>query len=182
MPEMTIKMAMAMIDKLGITRDHKILYFGCAKGYLVKAMRLLWRQAWGWDISEYAIEHADSDVKQYCSLVQDILKRPPDQIFNWCIAKDVFEHVNESDISKYLDLLSHHTSKMFVIVPLGDGERFTVPAYNLDKTHCTAQTESWWFSKFLESGWKLKEFNYEVPGIKDNWAHHPKGNGFFILE
>lgn len=34
------------------------LDFGCAKGYLVKALRLLGLDAYGYDVSKYAVENA----------------------------------------------------------------------------------------------------------------------------
>lgn len=46
-PELTIPMAMTIIDLLGIKPNESVLDYGCAKGYLVKALRMLHRNAWG---------------------------------------------------------------------------------------------------------------------------------------
>ena len=67
MPEATTAMAMAIIDELGIKPFDRVLDFGCAKGYLVRALRILHRQAWGVDISEYAISKVDKEVNGYCA-------------------------------------------------------------------------------------------------------------------
>ena len=64
-PELTIPLAFSMIEYLKISPEEKILDFGCAKGYLVKAFRLLHRQAFGYDISDYAKESAPYDVKKF---------------------------------------------------------------------------------------------------------------------
>ena len=39
--------------------------YGCAKGFLVHALRILGSKAYGEDISEYAIEHCYPAVKPY---------------------------------------------------------------------------------------------------------------------
>lgn len=65
MPELTIPFAMRIIDYLHIERGESILDVGCAKGYLVKAFKWLGRDAYGIDISSYAINNADTEIKSY---------------------------------------------------------------------------------------------------------------------
>ena len=55
MPELTIRMAHCLIQDLSIDKSHSVLDYGCAKGFLVKALRLLDIDAFGLDVSEYAI-------------------------------------------------------------------------------------------------------------------------------
>ena len=82
---MTVPMAMTMIDYIAIKRGQSVLDIGCAKGYLVKAMRWLGREAWGCDISDYALEKADPEVKQFLS------KTLPKEYFHFAISKDTLE-------------------------------------------------------------------------------------------
>ncbi len=60
LPELTIPMAMVLIDTLGIRpgAGQRVLDFGCAKGFVTKALRMLRRDAWGIDISRYALSQA----------------------------------------------------------------------------------------------------------------------------
>ncbi len=54
----------------------RVLDVGCAKGFLVKAFREVGVEAWGVDISEYALSSAPEDVRTYlyrADLNQDIL-------------------------------------------------------------------------------------------------------------
>jgi SAM-dependent methyltransferase len=44
-----------------------VLDVGCAKGFLVEALRNRGVQAWGIDVSEYAISEVDDSVRQYCA-------------------------------------------------------------------------------------------------------------------
>src|SRR6266850_2392896 len=90
MPQLTTRMVRVIVEHLGITSGDKILDFGCARGYLVKAFRLMGYCSWGLDISQWAIENCDPDVKGWVGLIGDESKRDaPD----WIIAKDVLEHV-----------------------------------------------------------------------------------------
>jgi len=173
-PELTIPMAMAMIDFLDIKKDETILDFGCAKGYLVKAFRLLHRKAWGCDCSKYAIDNVDTSVQDYCSDKYD------DVEVDICISKDVFEHIHPDDLSIILSKLK--ADSLFVVVPLGDHGKYVVPAYHMDKTHVVCENEYWWEDLFRRNGWKLADFRYRVEGIKDNWSQFPRGNGFFTLQ
>ena len=85
-PELTIPMAARLIEYLGIAEHQKILDFGCAKGYLVKAFRLLHREAYGYDKSEYAINCVPEEIKDY-------IRNQVDGGYDWIISKDVFEHI-----------------------------------------------------------------------------------------
>ena len=181
-PELTIPMAMTMIDYLGITPKHSILDFGAAKGFLVRAFRLLHRQAWGCDISQYAIDCADSLTQEFLKTSTPESIIPFDKFFDIIIAKDVLEHIPPNDLGSILKLMASRGKRLFVVVPLGENGKFIVGAYHLDKTHLIAESMEWWVAKFNEAGYSLLSADYRIPGIKDNWARFPQGNGFFLLE
>lgn len=184
LPELTIKLAYNIIKYLGIKDEHAVLDYGCAKGYLVKAMRILDIDAYGADISGYAISMADSDVRQYCRLIDSADGLPFDKKFDWLITKDVLEHMAEDVLDAFLKTSRSSSVNSFHVVPLGDGDgHYVVPSYDLDITHTIAQPADWWINKFEHAGWKLKSFLYRVPGVKENWtSQYEKGNGFFVLE
>ena len=183
LPEMTIRMAYNLIKYLGLDERDLILDYGCAKGYLIKALRLLDIQAFGCDISQYAFEKMDPDVKEYCKLISPDLRIPFNEQFDWLITKDVMEHLYEDDLNLMLDQTRRSARNMFHIIPLGDGEKFRIEAYHNDPSHVHMKNEEWWRTKFGQHGWKVKRFDYQVRGIKENWtSKFPKGNGFFVLE
>ncbi len=184
LPELTIKLAYNIIKYLGIKEEHTVLDYGCAKGYLVKAFRILDIKAYGVDISQYAIDTADSEVREYCRLISTNNALPFQQKFDWIITKDVIEHMSEDTLDDFLKTSRISSASSFHVVPLGTGDNhYVVPAYDLDITHTLAKPEDWWINKFKQAGWKLKSFSYHVPGVKENWtSQYEKGNGFFILE
>lgn len=183
LPELTIKMAHKLIQHIDLKQGDRVLDFGCAKGYLVKALRILDIEAYGCDISEYAINNVDQGVVKYCYLNKQNFSLS-EQTFDWIISKDVLEHLEEKSINEFLSLAKHKTDKMFHVVPLGDkNDNFIIPAYNYDNTHIQKKTINWWIKKFKLHGWTNISYTFHVPGIKDNWTkQYPKGNAFFTIK
>ena len=68
---------------------------GCAKGFLVHALRLLGCQAFGEDISEYAIENCHDKVRPFLSTTTD-------KKYDLLICKDVLEHVPQQNLPSLL--------------------------------------------------------------------------------
>ena len=186
--ELTIPMVSRMIEELGIAVADTVLDYGCAKGFVVKAFRLLGRQAWGMDVSNYAIEHCAQGMRRYLCHV-DETQRAADWIwpegfpyqFDWCICKDVLEHVETpEELHVVLIMLRAMCKNMFVVVPLGEDGVYNEPAYALDKTHHIAENVDWWLRAFHVAGFDYVRAGFEFPGVKENWKTHEKSNGFFI--
>jgi predicted TPR repeat methyltransferase len=181
MPELTIKMANRIVRYLNININDVVLDFGCAKGYIVKALRILDINAFGCDISQYAINSVDSDARDYCYLVKNNIFEN-NRKYDWLITKDVLEHMNEADIDKLLSQGLNNVKSMFHVIPLGNNGKFIVPEYHDDPSHIQIQSKGWWIEKFQEHGWEVIKFDYRVDGIKDNWTERYEfGNGYFTL-
>ncbi|MCH9650146.1 MAG: class I SAM-dependent methyltransferase [Deltaproteobacteria bacterium] len=201
--DQTVAMAQAMVEVLQLKPEHKVLDYGCAKGYLVRALRILGMSAWGVDISRYAIGCVDPEVRSFCAQVSSnghlTIPRPLPEaspgvlssfaveaaVENGCdydmaISKDVLEHIPYQQLPGLLSTIRQVSRGLFAIVPLGDGERFIVPEYEDDPTHEIRESMEWWQETLERAGWRVERSEYLMPGIKDAWAHYPKGNGFFI--
>lgn len=179
LPEVTIPFCAKIIEFLGIRENETILDLGCAKGFLVKGFRLLHRQAWGIDISEYAISCTPKDIKPYVNLIRS--SEELREYYDWVIAKDVFEHISYSQINNLLDNLRIVAKKIFAIIPLGDGKKYVIPDMERDITHIIREDIDWWIRQFESSGFKAVYRSYKVRNIKEKWTAWGKGNGFFIL-
>lgn len=177
-PELTIPMAMTIIDLLRIERGATVLDFGCAKGFLVKALRMLYRDAWGVDCSDYAIGKLDAEVKAFCGPIQSLMRHDG---FEHIIAKDVLEHIEKGKIHDWLTILREKGKKLLAIIPLGENGKYRVPAYEKDVTHRIKENENWWLEAFAKAGWNVEWYGFRVAGIKDNWAMYERGNGFYVL-
>jgi predicted TPR repeat methyltransferase len=149
--------------------------YGCAKGFLVNALRIVGCDAWGEDISEYAVENCHPNVRDYVSL-------PNDKTYDLLICKDVLEHVEVEDIPSVLQKFKKKSKQFFFVIPLGDDDRFRIREYEVDITHVTKKDEEWWIKMFESQGLELVKFSYSLGSIKEKWIEpYPHGNGFFIL-
>lgn len=76
---------------------------GAGTGGLVAALRLLGIDAYGVDISKYAVEEADKNIKRYLKNA-DIINIPyPDNSFDLVVTYDVLQHVERSKIKKAVE-------------------------------------------------------------------------------
>lgn len=156
----------------------KVLDYGCAKGYLVHALRQLGVDAWGFDISDYAVENAHPPVKEYIN--------NPNQpkLFDFIICKDVMEHVPEEQIPLVLKDMQNKLSvlgEIIFVIPLGDNNIFRIREYELDVTHVTKKDEDWWINTFRENGFKTLDFKYKLGDVKKKWQGNDYGNGIFTV-
>jgi len=187
MPEMTLRMAHHMIQTLGLKPSDVVLDFGCAKGFLVHAMRILDIPCFGVDISEYAISRAPAEVRDFCKQIMSIEDMIDNKApYDWIVSKDVLEHLHEPEIDCFLEVAYRSSKKLFIAVPLGGDDtsgKFIIPSYDLDKTHVTVKSFSWWQHKCEHFGWQVMAAGYSFPGMKENWVKiDAKGNAFFTLE
>ena len=187
-PELTYPMAHVICSSLKIKKNDKVLEYGCAHGFLVKALNDFKIDAYGVDISSYALSKVDIGIKKKTSLLKDnniknSLKKMKIKFkFDHIISKDVFEHIEPKDLKKILREMSTLTRELFVVVPLGDIGKYRIASYAEDKTHIIAESENWWKKLFIENKFKIKSFSYNIEGIKDKWYNvNTKGNGFFKL-
>tara|TARA_B100000965_G_scaffold162235_1_gene135145 strand:- start:1708 stop:2307 length:600 start_codon:yes stop_codon:yes gene_type:complete len=150
--------------------------YGCAKGFLVHALRIIGCKAFGEDISDYAISHCHPEVKDYVST-------PNANRYDLLICKDVLEHVEVDDMPSVLQSFKKKSNQFFFAVPLGDNDRFRIREYEVDITHVTKKDEQWWIDMFQSQGFKLVDFSYNFGSIKEKWMKvDPHGNGFFVME
>jgi methyltransferase family protein len=178
LPNLTIPMCEVLTEHCGIELGDRILDFGCARGYIVKALVSLGYDAIGTDVSKWALENCDPSVKH---LVRN--EWPPNNPVDWIIAKDVLEHISLHNISRLLLQMAAAARKgVFIVVPLakGLGQRYAVDEYEADVTHSLRWPLDQWMDEVLNAfdhTWEVS-CRYRIAGIKDNYAQWVKGNGF----
>lgn len=178
LPDLTIPMAKRMAEHCGFDKKDKILDFGCARGYLVKALLQNGYNAYGTDVSKWALENCDAEVRYRVS------SQWPVKDIDWIIAKDVLEHIRMGDLLQVIARMMVNAKKgIFVVVPLSEhtDEAYVVPEYELDVTHVIRLPLWSWVKLFHlyapDASWEISA-RYRIEGIKDNYAGWSKGNGF----
>jgi 2-polyprenyl-3-methyl-5-hydroxy-6-metoxy-1,4-benzoquinol methylase len=132
-----------------------VLDVGCAMGYLVVALRDLGVEAYGIDISDYAISRIREDCKPYCRVWSALEPIPEDfpKFFDLVTNIEVAEHLNEEDGKKLIKN----------ICQLSDSILFSsTPDDNNEKTHFNVQKSEYWSQIFAQNGfYKKLEYNAE---------------------
>lgn len=149
-----------------------VLDAGCAMGYLVAALRDRGVEAWGIDISEYAISNVREDIKPYCvvgSLTEKLPSSLPEK-FDLVITIEVIEHMYEEDGKRAIKNLCS----------LADRIVFSSSADDYDEyTHYNVQQREYWAYAFAEQGF-FDDLSYRPQYItpwciyfqkKNDWNH-----------
>lgn len=155
-----------------------ILDLGCSFGYIVYALRLMGVDAYGYDISEYAIWNCKEEIREFVFCDREQVPAV-DVVFG----KDILEHIPYGVLPAELKWIASVCKEACFVVPFGEDKKYRILEYALDTTHVICENEEWWTINFVEAGFIIRDFSHYVPGIKDNWINrHPYGNGVFFLE
>src|SRR6516225_1448695 len=105
-------------------RPRLVLDVGCAKGFLVECLRDRGVEAYGLDVSEFAISEVRPDIKPYCWVgsVQDSISKD----YNLITCIEVCEHLSEADARDAVrEMTAHADSILFSSTP----SDFTEPTH-----------------------------------------------------
>jgi hypothetical protein len=94
-----------------------ILFGGCAKGFEVRAAKELGYDAYGIDISEYALVHADPSVLSQCTLgsITDLSKFYKDDSFDLFASFDAWHTIHPDEREQAAKEISRITKKGILI-------------------------------------------------------------------
>jgi SAM-dependent methyltransferase len=128
---------------------------GCAMGFLVEALHKRGVDAWGIDISDYAISQADDSVRERCSVatLTDALPRRYDLIT--CI--EVVEHLPQAEAEQAIANLCSASDRILLS---------TTPQDFGEPTHLNVQPPENWSEIFARHGFYRdldRDFSYLSP-------------------
>ena len=163
----------------------KILDLGCAYGQVVACMLKKGYDAYGIDLSDFAIAEGH---KEYSPLVGRTIQGSiheldpyEDETFDFLYSQQVFEHV-PADVCDELAAETFRIAKpgatLWAGLVLDLCKDYQPQGFNpkdTDKTHINLRHGSWWDKKFLNAGWSIdKEFD-------NKFRNHrlPDGYSFF---
>ena len=175
LPSLSLPFASALCDQLDISVGNRVLDYGCARGYLVKALRILNREAYGIDASTWAVENCDADVRACVFHTSATPLLPPIDIV---LCKDVLEHMTAESVEDVLLTLSRYCDRLWVCVPLGANDQYIIPEMERDSTHVLRRDLDWWAAMVGKTGWLVEWKKYCMAHVKERWTQYKDGYGF----
>lgn len=134
-----------------------IIEAACSKGYFVRKARMFGHYAVGFDLSEYAVSKAPTEVQRYVR-VHDAIDTWPweDNSADVVCAWEFFEHIHDENIPAVLDemvrILRPGGSlwlKTGIIIP---SDHPFAGQEDHDHTHVAVHDREWWESLFASKG------------------------------
>jgi glycosyltransferase involved in cell wall biosynthesis len=122
-------------------RPNTVLDAGCAMGFLVECLRRRGVQAFGIDISQYAIDNVHSDVQQYCWIGS--VTDPFPQRYDLIVCIEVLEHLPSTEAEITLRNLCRHADDILFSSTPNDFK---------EATHLNVQPPEYWAELFAHEG------------------------------
>jgi ADP-heptose:LPS heptosyltransferase/glycosyltransferase involved in cell wall biosynthesis/SAM-dependent methyltransferase len=122
---------------------------GCAKGFLVRALRERGLEAHGFDHSAWAIERAEEGARPFVRL-GDVATIDFDRQFDVTVAMSIFESLTEAQLRAFLPRARRWTQQaLFAVVAIPQLQG--VPRG--DRSQITLRDRDWWMDCFERAGW-----------------------------
>ncbi|GEM_PF-407571 len=142
---------------IGKLQPQTLLDAGCAMGLLVEEMRRRGVEAFGIDISEYAISQVHPDVKPYCWVGS--VAEPFPQSYDVIVCIEVLEHMPREDAERAIaNFCRHAKSVLFSSTPFDYRE----------PTHFNVQPIEAWAALFAQHGF-YRDVDFDASFISP-WA------------
>ena len=122
-------------------RPRRVLDAGCAKGFLVEALWERGVEAYGIDISEYAIGEVRQDMRAYCR--QSSLASPIEGQFDLITCFEVVEHMTEEEALAAIRNLTAATDAILFS---------SSPTDLIEPTHVNVRPTISWMHAFADAG------------------------------
>jgi hypothetical protein len=130
---------------------------GCAMGFLVESLRKIDVEAYGVDISEYAIQNAHESIRSYVSVGS--VTEPFAQKYELIISIEVLEHLSKENAEIAIANLCKHTDDILFS---------STPFDYKEVTHYNVQPPDYWMEQFARYGF-IRDLDYDASYITP-WA------------
>ena len=129
----------------------KVIDVGCAKGFLVSLLRDKGIEAFGIEVSEYAISEVRDDIRKYCNLVSILESSEINKLgrYELAVCIEVLEHLPKEFAEEAISNL----------VGLSDNILFSsTPDDHEEESHVNVQPPQYWISLFKKFGYYIDPF------------------------
>jgi SAM-dependent methyltransferase len=134
-----------------------VLDAGCAIGLLVEGLRQRGVEAWGIDVSEYAIQNVSAEMRPYCRVAS--VAEPLDRIYDLIVSIEVLEHMDPKEAQAAIaNFCQHSDDILFSSTPLDYKEA----------SHFNVQPPEVWAELFARQGF-YRDVDFDASFITP-WA------------
>ena len=134
-----------------------VLDAGCALGFLVESLRNVGVEAYGVDISEFAIQNAHESIQAYVKVGS--VTEPFAQKYDLIVSIEVLEHLAKADAEAAIANLCQHTDDILFS---------STPFDYKEVTHYNVQPPDYWMEQFARYGF-IRDLDYDASYITP-WA------------
>lgn len=134
-----------------------VLDAGCAMGLLVEVLRQRGVEAWGVDISEYAIQNVAPQVKPYCRVGS--VTEPFERRYDLIVSMEVVEHMQPADSEATIANLCQHSDDILFS---------STPFDYREATHFNVQPPEVWAEMFARQNF-YRDVDFDASFITP-WA------------
>lgn len=134
-----------------------VLDAGCAWGFLVECLRKIDVEAYGVDISEYAIQKAHESIQPYVSVGS--ITAPFARKYDLIVSIEVLEHLSKSDAEAAIANLCQHSNDILFS---------STPFDYKEVTHFNVQSPDYWMEQFARHGF-IRDMDFDATFITP-WA------------
>jgi SAM-dependent methyltransferase len=132
------QIAARLIESL---KPRRVLDAGCAMGFLVEAFWDRGVEAWGIDISPFAIENVRRDMREYCRVAS--ISTDIEGTYDLITCIEVLEHMRESDAQEAIRRICAATDTILFS---------STPTDLTEPTHFNVRPLLYWMRSFQENG------------------------------
>lgn len=122
-------------------QPQSVLDVGCAKGFLVEALRDQGIEAFGIDLSEYAVSSVREDIRPFCK-VRSVLQ-PIGQRYDLLTCIEVLEHLDQEETALAIQHLCEASDDILFS---------STPFDYAEESHVSVHTPAYWAQQFAYQG------------------------------
>jgi O-antigen biosynthesis protein len=122
-------------------RPQTVLDAGCAIGFLIEELRARGVDAWGVDVSEWAIDQVPPALQPYCRV--SVLTKEFDRDYDLIICTEVLEHMPGHEAEAAIANICRHSDTVLFSSSPDDFE---------EPTHLNVQPSDYWIGLFASQG------------------------------
>ncbi len=148
------RVADGIVRELGPT---SVLDAGCAMGLLVEALRKREVEAWGIDISEYAISQVHESVRDHCRVAS--ITEPLPRRYDLIVCIEVLEHLPPGETDAAIASLCANTDRLLLS---------TTPTDYGEATHLNVRPQEAWSALLAREGF-LRDLEVDLSYVTP-WA------------